>query len=76
MTKGHFLQSKEPFPAKRKRAHPSDAVCNDLKYMCYVLNVKQHSKHEQLVNVTLRNRGLIKQSRQEATTKEEGNKEK
>lgn len=44
--------------------------------MCYVLNVKQHRKHEQLVNVTLRNRGLIKQSRQEATTKEEGNKEK
>ncbi len=44
--------------------------------MRYVLNDKQHRKHEQLINAALRNRGLIKQSRQETTTKEEGNKEK
>jgi hypothetical protein len=36
------------------------AVNRDLSYMRAVLDYRQYRKYQQLLNVTLRNRGLIK----------------
>ena len=36
------------------------AVMRDLRYMHAVLDKRQYRKYQQLLNVTLRNRGLIK----------------
>lgn len=47
-------------PEQQRAAKLNEAVSNDFKYMRYVLNDKQYSKYETLINTTLRNRGLIK----------------
>lgn len=56
---GEMLEASEAGHEERQ-SMVDRAVVKDLKYMRYILTSKQYDKYEQLLNVTLANRGLGK----------------